>query len=52
VKSLEQNTNVEDSKCGSCRRFEKDCPHETTRDIGKVYPFFAEKCSSFEEKES
>lgn len=49
--SQRQDTPVEQTRCGSCAKFEKDCPHGTTRNIGLVYPFFAEKCSSFKEKE-
>jgi len=51
MKSLSENTPIEKTKCGSCVHFENDCPRGNNRNVGLVYPFFAEKCRAYEKKE-
>jgi hypothetical protein len=52
MKSLSENTPIEKTKCGSCVHFEKDCPRGNNRNVGLVYPFFAEKCRAYEKKKN
>ena len=49
--TVKQDTPVEQTRCGSCAKFENECPHGTTKAIGLVYSFFAQCCDDYEKKE-